>query len=168
MSKKFTIVILGILILSFVAFIQFSNPLKMDGIFTTTNENGKIDIVFEVSNEGFNRIKLREVTINNNKTPDSLELGISYDTGHLVQSGLDHPLIRFTEIDEKYIFPSLSPQESMKAIERKEMTPIHYGIKVEFHDELMESMTIKYYYFGFPVTKKYSLERWDIINTREN
>lgn len=149
--------------LVFITFVQLSNPILIDGVSISTKEEGKNDVVFQIYNKGFKSIRIKEVTLNNKKQPKELALGISY-VSQLVQSGTDNPFIKFMKIDSELIEPRLTIKEMREAIKSKGMTPIHYGIRVEYYEEPIESMTIKYQYFGFPVTKKYSLESWNIGN----
>lgn len=168
MKKKSKLIVISLIPLLtgvvFFTFVQLSNPIRIDGVSTSTKEDGKKEIVFQIYNKGLKRITIKEVTLNNGKQPKELALGISYDTGHLVQIGTDDPMIKFMKVDAAPIKPNLNNKEISEAIKRKENTPIYYGIKVEFHNEPIKSMTVKYKYFGFSVTKKYNLELWNIEN----
>ncbi|HYK72260.1 MAG TPA: hypothetical protein VEV44_03865 [Pseudoneobacillus sp.] len=147
----------------FFIFVQLSNPLQIDGVSTTTYEEGKEELVFHIYNQGIKRIKIKEVAINSNKLPKEVSLGVSYD-GQLVKGGTDNPFIKFMRIDSEFIEPRLSQEEFKAAIKRRDMTPIHYGIRVEFYGEVIKKITIKYKYFGFPVKKTFLLERWNLGN----
>ncbi|MFP5116001.1 hypothetical protein ACSU64_27200 [Bacillaceae bacterium C204] len=165
-KKSIIIVFSSILFLAgvgFFKFVQLSNPIRIDGISTYTKEDGKEEVVIQIYNNGLKRITIKEVTLNHRKHPKELALGVSY-SGHLVQSGTDDPMIKFMKIDAAPIYPKLNPKEMTEAINRKENTPIYYGIKVEFYKGPIKSMTVKYKYFGFLVTKKYNLESWYINN----
>ncbi|SFA87719.1 MULTISPECIES: hypothetical protein [unclassified Bacillus (in: firmicutes)] len=164
MKKKLSIISLILIfsVLVFITFAKFSNPICIDGVSISIKEDGKNDVVFHIYNKGLKSVTIEEFTLNNKNHPKGLALGISYDTQQLVQSGTNNPLIKFMKIDSELIEPRLTNQEMKEAIKRKEMTPIHYGIRVEYDEEPIESMTIKYQYFGFAVTKKYSLERWNL------
>jgi hypothetical protein len=148
----------------FYSFIQISNPIRIDGVSTSMIDEGKKEVVFQIDNIGLKRIKIKEVTLNHMKQPEELALGISYDSGHLVQSGTDDPMIQFMKIDAASVNPKLNKKEINEAINRKEKTPINYGIKVVYDKEPIKSLTIKYLYFGFQVTKKYDQELWDLEN----
>ena len=166
-KKSIIIVFSSILLLAvvvFFAFVQLSNPIRIDEVSTNTKEDGKKEVVFQIYNKGLKRITIKEVTLNHRKQPKELALGISYDNSQLVQSGFDNPMIKFMEVDAEPINPKLNPKEITEAINRKENTPIYYGIKVEFYQEPIKSMTVKYKYFGFLVTKKYNLELWNLEN----
>jgi hypothetical protein len=164
-NKSKLIVISLILLLTvvvFFTFVQLSNPIRIVGVSSSDKEEGKKEVVFQIYNIGLKSITIKEVTLNHRKHPKELALGISYDTGHLVQSGIDNPMIKFMKINAAPINPKLNSKEITEAIKRKEMTPIYYGIKVEFYNDPIKSMTVKYKYFGFPVTKKYNLELWNL------
>ncbi|WNB90967.1 hypothetical protein [Bacillus sp. NEB1478] len=165
-KSKLIVISLILLIIGavFLSFVQLSNPIRIDGVSTSTKEDGKKTVIFQIHNIGLKRITIKEVTLNHSKQPKELALGISYDTGHLLQSGIDNPMIKFMKVDSAPIIPKLNKKEITDAINRKENTPIYYGIKVESYKEPIKSMTVKYKYFGFLVTKKYNLESWNLEN----
>ncbi|MDR7071492.1 hypothetical protein [Fictibacillus barbaricus] len=168
MIKKSKLIVITLILLLigvvFFTFVQLSYPIRIDGVSTSTKEDGKKEIVFQFYNLGLKRITIKEVTLNHRKQPKELALGISYDTEHLVQSGIDNPMIKFMKVDAAPIKPKLNKKEITDAFNRKENTPIYYGIKMEFEKEPIKSMTVKYKYFGFLVTKKYDLELWNLEN----
>ncbi|UOE95898.1 hypothetical protein [Alkalihalobacillus sp. LMS39] len=103
-------------------------------------------------------MQVTNVKVNERNDSNIVQLGVSYDTAQFVQYGTDNPNIKFMEFDQEPILPKISPEEDVKAIiEKNEMTPIHYGIKVEQPEHLIEALTIQYTYFGFPVTKTYKV-----------
>ena len=164
-SKLVLIILILIFIgVAFFAFVKLSNPIRIDGVSTNKIQDGKEAVVFQIYNKGLKSITIKEVTLNHRKQPNELALGISYDTGKLVQSDTDNPMIKFMKIDAAPINPKLNKKEITKAINRKEKTPIYYGIRVVFYKEPIKSMSVKYNYFGFQVTKKYNLELWNLEN----
>lgn len=172
MKKKSIIIIVfssillltGVAFFSFFRFVHLSNPIEIDGVSWDTRTEGKKEIVYHIRNKGLTSITIKEVTLNHGKQPKELALGISY-SGHLVQPGTDDPMIKFMKIDAAPINPMLNSKEITEAINRKENTPFYYGIKVEFYQEPIKSMTVKYMYFGFLATKKYNLEElWSVEN----
>lgn len=147
----------------FYTFVQYSNPIQIDGGSWTTE--GKKEIVYQFYNKGLTSITIKEVTVNNGKKPIALALGISY-SGRLVQPvtgdpRLDDPRTKFMKIDAVPIYPRLNPNEINAAIHRKDNIPIYYGIKMAYKEPI-ESITVKYTYFGLPVTKKINLESWGL------
>ena len=147
-----------LLIGGFISFIYFSNPISINGIFTNYKDQGLKEIVFNIENMGIKELTLKEVTINHNKTPKELALGISYDTLQVVQSGTDSQNIKFMDLNKENIYPKIPSEKVIEIINRNEMTPISYGIRVEFYEENIETLNVKYKYFGFPVTKKISVK----------
>ena len=73
---------------------------------------------------------LKEVLINNQAGDKKVELGVSYDTSQIVQSGTDNKLIMFGELDKEYVNPRIPSREILGIINKNEMTPIHYGIRI--------------------------------------
>ncbi|GGI11657.1 hypothetical protein [Gottfriedia solisilvae] len=170
MKKKSIIIIVftSFLLLAgvvFYTFVQYSNPIQIDGGSWTTE--GKKEIVYQFYNKGLRRITIKEVTVNHGKKPNGLALGISYG-GRLVQPVTDDPddqwgRIKFVKIDAVPVYPRLNPNEINEAIHRKDNTLIYYGIKMEYKEPI-QSITVKYTYFGLPVTKKIKLESWGFWN----
>ncbi|MDW0118357.1 hypothetical protein QTL97_15605 [Sporosarcina thermotolerans] len=158
--KKLTlvtsIILFGLLVV-FLGFIYISNPIVMNGSYSTYEDmSGEKDIVIHFYNEGISRVLLKEVLINK-RVNSKVELGVSYDTLQIVQSGTDNNLIVFGELDKEYVDPKITSEEILGIINKKEMTPIHYGIRIKDYEEPIESITIKYKYLGFPVTKEIKL-----------
>ena len=149
------------MIIGFLLFVFLSNPLVINGASTYTDGEGRQEIVFQFDNEGYRNITILDVTINSSQ-PSSVALGVSYDTGQHVQSGVDNPLILFMEVDAEAIRPRLNKEQIDDALRKKEMTPIHYGILVTNAGEWLEGMTITYSYFGVHVRKKVDLRRWTV------
>jgi hypothetical protein len=155
--------VLFILILSALSSIYLSNPIIINGI-SEYHKDGRKEIVLETINKGISSIRIQEVRVNGNNKPKRIYLGISYDTNQMVQYGLNDPLIQFVALDKEDIIPELTIDETLKAIKRKEKTPIKYGIRIEFCEEAIHNVTVKYKYFGFVIRKKIPLEKWNIDN----
>ena len=156
MKKRLTVIsiILTGAIVVFLGFVYLSKPIVLDGSSTYENRNGNKDIVIHLYNEGISKVLLKEVLINNQAGTNKAELGVSYDTSQNVQSGTDNKLIMFGELEKEYVNTRIPSGEIQGIINKKEMTPIHYGIRIMDYDEPIESITIKYKYLGFPVSKK--------------
>ncbi|MFC5602778.1 hypothetical protein [Sporosarcina koreensis] len=149
-----SIILLGTFVI-FLGFIYLSNPIVLNGSSSTYEDiNGEKDIIIHFYNEGIGRVLLKEVLINNQVDNTKVELGISYDTSQLVQSGTDNKLIMFGELDKEYVNSRIPSEEILSIINKKEMTPIHYGIRIKDYEKPIESITIKYKYLGFPVSKE--------------
>ncbi|WP_026674885.1 hypothetical protein [Alkalihalobacterium bogoriense] len=154
--KKIITSILLASILAFFLFIYTSQPLKIEGHSTFDDGHTQV-VVYELHNDGFTKVHIKDVAVNGRSDSDIVQLGVSYDTSQFVQFLSDNPNIMFMEFDQEPIFPKVSPKDIKAIIEKNEMTPIHYGIKVEQPEHLIESLTIQYRYFGFPVTKTYKV-----------
>jgi hypothetical protein len=136
----------------FLGLIYFSNPIVINGSSTYEDMNGNKEIVFHLDNEGINKVLIKEVLINNQV--GKVDLGISYDTSHIVQSGTDNESIKFVDLGEEFVNPRLSSDQVIDAINKKENTPIQYGIRIKDFKEPIETITIKYKYFGLPISKE--------------
>ena len=148
-----SILLIGTIVV-FLGFVYFSKPIVLDGSSTYEDMIGNKDIVIHLYNEGISKVLLKKVLINNKAGTKKVELGVSYDTSQNVQSGTDNKLIMFGELEKEYVNPRIPSGEILGIINKKEMTPINYGIRIMDYDEPIESITIKYKYLGFPVTKK--------------
>jgi hypothetical protein len=136
----------------FLGFIYLSNPIVINGSSTYEDMNENKEIVFHFDNEGINKVLIKEVLINNQV--GKVDLGISYDTSHIVQSGTDNESIKFVDLGEEFVNPRLSSDQVLDALNKKENTPIHYGIRIRNYKEPIEFISIKYKYFGLPVSKE--------------
>ena len=152
--RNVTFIVLVCLSLGFLGFIYLSNPIVINGTSIYKDANGNDEIVFDVNNEGINKLRIKEVLINNQPNNQLIDLGISYDTLQIVQSNTDNELIKFYALDEKSVLPQKTSDEVAAALTQKEMTPLHYGIRVNNFKEPIESITIKYKYFGLSVSKE--------------
>ncbi|WP_165347212.1 hypothetical protein, partial [Gottfriedia acidiceleris] len=115
MKKKTIIIIVfsSILLLAgvvFYTFVQYSNPIQIDGISTNTKVEGKKEVVFQIFNKGLRQITIKEVTVNHGKKPNGLALGISY-SGLLVQPVTGDPRTKFMKIGAVPVYPRLNPNE---------------------------------------------------------
>ncbi|WP_043932926.1 hypothetical protein [Bacillus sp. EB01] len=154
MKKSFTVlsIILTGTLVAFLGFIYLSNPIVINGSSTYEDTNENIEIVFHLDNEGINKVLIKEVRINNQV--GKVDLGISYDTSDIVQSGTDNESIKFVDLGEEFVNPRLSSDQVIDALNKKENTPIQYGIRIKNFKEPIEFITIKYKYFGLPVSKE--------------
>ncbi|WP_339254107.1 hypothetical protein NSQ43_06645 [Sporosarcina sp. FSL W8-0480] len=142
------------LIVASIGFIYISNPMVIDGSHSTHEDvSGEKDIVIHFYNKGISRLLVKEVLINKHGN-SIVELGVSYDTSQIVQCGTDNKLIVFGELNSEYVNPRIPSEEIPSMINKKENTPIHYGIRIKDYEEPIESITITYKYLGFPVTKE--------------
>lgn len=87
---------------------------------------------------------------------------ISY-SGHLVGGGIDFVnSVKFLEVNEEPISPSNSPQEINQTTQTSN-SPIHYGIRL-LNDEDVETVKIKYRYWGIPFERDIHLDTWPDMN----
>jgi len=109
---------------------QVTDPLTNNGLQQINNFQyvGQKEYVLELSNVGYGKIDILSVMINGDDTPDMVQLGVTYDSGAMVQVLPDpHPAIKFTDIHTSSIYPELSLKEFHAALEKKIQTPMQYG-----------------------------------------
>ena len=147
------IVILGAGLL--VALFLNQNPLASDGFTEYDHARKKMDI--ELVNHGRFNVYIQDVLVNN-KTPNKVQLVISY-SGQLVAGGIDSsPWAKFVNIQDAPIHPRLSPEQIQEAV-KTHSTPVHYGIRI-YNDEDIAFIKIKYKYMGIPFTREINLDTW--------
>lgn len=149
------ILILGLFISSYIWY-RTSEPLMIDGLSETKSPDGKHEeYVIELVNEGYGNIDILDVKINGEDASDLVQLGITYDSGQMVQILPDpHPEIKFMNINASAIFPKLTQKEFYAALEKKVHTPMQYGLRIFNKNKPINSVTIRYKYLGFIKTKK--------------
>jgi hypothetical protein len=112
-------------------------------------------LVANPENNGFGKIRLKEVLINSNEEPNRVELGVGR-SNHMVM--VTHAVgnmgegISFHEIGE---YP-IKPLSMVRSEEVDSDTIKHYGIAVS-HDEKINNLVVKYSYLGIPFEKKLDL-----------
>ncbi|OME86284.1 hypothetical protein BK120_10030 [Paenibacillus sp. FSL A5-0031] len=157
---SFSLFILIALVLSVIIWYRITDPLVNNGLQRINNHDGKVEeYVVELSNEGFQKIDIKKVSVNGEDRSDDVQLGISYDSTHMVQvlPSLD-PATQFMELSASSIYPALSRGEIQAALERKEHTPMQYGLRIRYEHQPIQNVTITYKYLGFTKTK--SITNW--------
>ena len=147
-------ILVGCIVIGFIGFIYLSNPLVYYGNSTYEEPSGYKDIVFEIKNEGISAVLIKEVLVNNQPGDEIIELGISHDTFQIVQSETENEQIKFYPLGEMEIITTIPNDQAFKLLREKKMTPFHHGIRVKNYHEPIKTLTIKYKYFGFLVTKE--------------
>jgi hypothetical protein len=158
--------IISICVLIFIGLVvattwyRITDPLTNDGLQEISYQGGgQKEYVIELSNEGYGKIDILSVKINGDDTPDTTQLGVSYDSAAMVQvlpnSG---PAIKFMDVKASSIYPKLSLNEFHVALEKKVHTPMQYGLRIRYEKQPIESVTIEYKYIGF--TKAKTITRW--------
>lgn len=142
-----------------LAYIYWSEPLKFNGSSTRSYEDGREEIVFDLTNTSRTGITIHKVKLNG-KLHEEAMLGMSIDTGQLVQSGTDNKGIQFFPLSEYVIRPRIPGDQVTEVIKKQEGTPIHYGILVERDEETIEQLTLTYSFYGFRITRTYHI--WPI------
>jgi hypothetical protein len=101
------------------------------------------------------KIDILNVKINGEDPLDPVQLGITYDSGQLVQI-LPNPVpeIKFMNLKAASIAPKLTQKEFYAALEKKVHTPTHYGLRIFNENKPIQSVTIHYKYLGLTKTKK--------------
>ncbi|AZK45141.1 hypothetical protein [Paenibacillus lentus] len=151
------IILLCITMLSFYMYIWISDPLKTDGWSNYNKEHKRIYL--SLINNGFIKMEIEKVTVNSGKQPEQLNLVMSY-TGQIVSAGIEeNPQARIIGIDEGFIHPKLSENELRDLINNNtQQLPLHYGVLI-INKENIESIRIKYKYFGISKTLNVNLEQ---------
>lgn len=129
-------------------------PLITNGTGLYNGANGTLFHVVELQNKSQRDIKLTGVTVNGGHIPDVAQLGITYDSGHIVQymGERTDPATTFMELDAAAIHPRLKTKEVQQVIQAKKNTPIHYGVLVKYDKEPVREIFIHYTYMGFAKT----------------
>ncbi|MBP3962813.1 hypothetical protein [Paenibacillus lignilyticus] len=135
---------------------QRAEPLMNTGftVFTDAVSKDKYYTI-EVVNKSQTNIDIQSVTVNGKQVPDSAQLGITYDSNHLVQFAGDQtdPATKVMDLHDASIAPQLFGEEVHAVLTGKESsghrTPIHYGIIIKFSEEAIQEVTIRYRYLGF-------------------
>ncbi|REK75090.1 hypothetical protein [Paenibacillus paeoniae] len=156
----------ALLILAIIATIiwyQRTEPLMDDGLTVYQNPDSKIKFyTMMIVNKSNSTIDIQRVTVNGEKIPDNVQLGITFDSGRLVQYLGDetYPATKMMNLHDASILPQLPVQEigAIIASEVKKHTPIHYGIVVRYDQEAIQEMTIRFTYLGFTKTKR--ITKW--------
>ena len=165
--KKLSLIIACLIISligGFLSFVYLSNPLVMAGFKTIhTKPNNTFDITYNIYNKGSRNIEIQEVYINGKASHETIDLGISFDTSQIVQAGTTNPNTLFFPLQEQPVKPKLTNEEIEDALKKKEKTPIDYAILVKDFTGTIETMIIKYNYFGFTVTKQFEFnDEYDV------
>jgi hypothetical protein len=148
------------LFISILTWYRITDPLANYGISDFNYQDGKQkEYVIELSNEGYGKIDILSVNINGDDKPDKVQLGVTYDSGHMVQVlSFPVPAIVFMDLKASSIFPELTEEEFNAAMEKKVHTPMEYGLRIRYEKKSIQSVTIKYKYLGFTKVKK--ITRW--------
>jgi hypothetical protein len=150
-SLKKTVISVGLFILiglaiSVTVWYRMTDPLVNNGLQRINNEDGQVEeYVVELSNEGYQKIDIMNVKVNGEDRSDVVQLGISYDSGHtvLVLSSPD-PATQFMDLSASSIYPALSQEEFHAALEKKEHTPMQYGLRIRYENQPIQNVTITY------------------------
>lgn len=159
--RKIGMVLPGLLLLLIVGLVigyMSVDVLEDTGLGTFTDPEGRVAYTIHLDNTGFANVTLLDAWVNDGEQPEVLQLGASFNSGHLVQAGVDDPAIVFMELGAMPIRPKLSPEALQEAIHNKDaQIPTLYGLHFAYQGKV-ESVTIKYKYLGVLKTKRIS--RW--------
>lgn len=164
--------IISICVLIFIGLVvvttwyRITDPLTNDGVFEISyHGGGQKEYVIELSNEGYGKIDIQSVKINGEDTPDTTQLGVSYDSTAMVQVlPYSDPAIKFMDVKASSIYPKLTVKESHEALVKKVHTPMQYGLRIRYAKQPIESVTIEYKYLGF--TKVKTITRWFNVKSK--
>lgn len=142
-----------------------ADPLIDNGLSEYTAPDGNMKAyTIELVNNGSSDIDIQSVTVNGGNIPDLVQLGITYNSGHLVQYWGEQtdPATKIMDLHEASIHPKLSPEEIQNVFANletsKTQTPIHYGVVVRYDKEPIQEVTIRYTYLRF--TKEKRITKW--------
>lgn len=137
-----------------------TDPLMDDGLTTYTDpvDQHKVYTIMLI-NKSSTDIDIQSVTVNGKMKPDFVQLGITYNSDHMVQYVGEEtfPATKFMDLHTESIHPKLSDQKVRTIFENKaksnQRTPIHYGIAVRFDQHPLKKVTIRYKYLGLTKEK---------------
>lgn len=145
-------------ILALVAWYIGTNGLEDTGLSTYIGPDGKVEYVIGLANAGFADVTLLDAWIDDGRRPDQLQLGVTFDSFHGVQAGLDHPAIQFMPLDAMPIRRQLSHEAVSEAIRNGDgKVPTFYGLRFAWQGEI-ERVTIRYRVLG--VVRTLEVSRW--------
>jgi hypothetical protein len=142
-----------------VLYLKLNPPLTSEGYGWSVEKPGIVTV--ELQNEGFHGVKLTEILVNGGEVPDKVELGVSRSNAVIGQFAVEDEIegISFHNIHEYDIEPKLSREEVIQLEELDIRSTIrHYGLALE-HCKKIDSVSVKYTYFGFPFTREIEIER---------
>lgn len=125
------------------------------GMVTSADNQGLRGLEMTIENNGFARLRLEKVYINENEIPEVAELGIGR-TNAMVQmltpSENEKNGVSFHKLDEFYIKPNLTPKQIENLSPQDKEIIKHYGIWIQNFGKPINKITIQYRYLGIPFT----------------
>ncbi|QWC23361.1 hypothetical protein KJK41_03005 [Bacillus haikouensis] len=144
-----------------VLYLKLNPPLASNGYGWSSAQPGLVTV--ELQNESFHGVKLKKVFVNEGGRPCKVDLGVSRSSALIGIFALKEEIdgISFHPIDEYEIEPKLNREEVIELEELDNRSTIrHYGLAVD-HCKKVDSVTVKYTYFGFPYKKEIKIERME-------
>lgn len=148
MKKKHWIFALVIVIaaVGFYSFIKFNPPIEVNTLGMSQSQNS---VVVGIGNTGFSKMKILNVSVNNNEKPVEAKVQISNDsTGLIITEDFNSKEARefgFTDIKGVTIPTKTSFSDREKASTNK--NDKLYGISA-LHNKAIDKVYIKYRYLG--------------------
>ncbi|NQD64661.1 hypothetical protein HP456_01820 [Bacillus haikouensis] len=149
----------AVLLACLVLYLKLNPPLESEGFGWSEHDPGTVTV--ELQNEGIHKLKLTEVMVNGGERPSRTELGVSRTNALIGMFALEKEIegISFHDIHEYDIEMMYSRVEAIQLDEQDNRSAIrHYGLALE-HCKKIDSVIVKYTYFGFPFTKIIEIER---------
>jgi hypothetical protein len=144
-----------------VLYLKLNPPLVIDGNGWSRAQPGLVTV--DLQNEGFHGLKVKEVVVNEVERPCKVELGVSRSSALIGMYALRQEIegISFHSLDEYEIEPKLSREDAIE-LEKLDIrsTIRHYGLVID-HCKKVDTITVKYTYFGFPYKKEIKIERME-------
>jgi hypothetical protein len=150
----------AVLLACLVLYLKLNPPLASAGFGWSAHDPGIVTV--ELQNEGIHKLKLTEVMVNGGERPSKVELGVSRTNAVIGMFALEREIegISFHDIHEYDIETMYSRVETIQLEEQGNRSTIrHYGLALE-HCKKIDSVIVKYTYFGFPFTKVIEIERF--------
>jgi hypothetical protein len=142
-----------------VLYLKLNPPLTSEGYGWSKEKPGIVTV--ELQNEGFHSVKLTKILVNGSEVPDIVELGVSRSNAVIGLFAVKNEIegISFHNIHEYDIEPKLSREEVIQLDELDVRSTIrHYGLALD-HCKKIDSVSVKYTYFGFPFSREIEIER---------
>lgn len=150
---------LGLLLSASLLYLLFlrPTPIKAGGFTSLTGEN---TIIFEVINEGFTKVELLDVRVNDRQKPAKAELGVSYSLHLVGGDDLDEDThIEFVGIQVMPLQPELTADEKLAALDQGARIPLNYGVRL-FNDTPITQIEVTYKYWGIIFKREMPMGRF--------
>ncbi|MCA1055923.1 hypothetical protein LCM10_13075 [Rossellomorea aquimaris] len=150
---------LAVLLAFLVVYLKLNPPLVSEGQGYIVKDPGVVTV--ELQNEGIHKVNLTGIVVNDGNRPEMVRMGVSRTSALIGIFAVEEEMegVSFHSIDAYAIEPVLSREEVIQLEDVNDRSTIrHYGVVVR-HDERIDSVRVKYTYFGIPFVKEIKIER---------